>query len=131
MTDKKRTSITVDKDVYQFLSQAEINQSGLINELVKEYRTNKDRQVAALELRYKHLKEEQEEHEEKAAKKAEQAQEVKDLLDDAKQAETKGIERARDALQGIDDSELTTDNPAVKNWAGKLGIDEATLLNEL
>jgi len=131
MSDKKRTSITVDPDVYEYLSQSEVNQSGLINELVKEYKDGRDRQVAALELRYRHLNQEREEHQEKAERKANQAQEVKELLEDARQSEMEGLDEAREVLGDIPDDALTEDNAAVQNWAGKLGLDESTLLERL
>lgn len=131
MSEKKRTSISIDRDVYEFLKQPEVNQSGLINDLVKQYRDNNDRQVAALRLRYRHLIDEAEEAEERAEKKYDQAEEIKQLLDEAEEAENDGLARAREALSGIDFDEADSDNPAVENWARKLDMTTQQLLTQL
>lgn len=131
MSDKERTSITVDKDVYEYLSQSEVNQSGLINELVKEYKDNQNRQVAALELRYNHLIDEGEDLQDRAEAKFEKAAEVKELLEDAKDKEPEQLQEAIDALGSISEEQLEPDNPAVQNWAAKLNMDEDTLLDKV
>lgn len=131
MSDKKRTSISIDTDVYEFLKQPEVNQSGLINDLVKQYRDNNDRQVAALRLRYEHLVDEAEEAEERAEKKREQAEEIKQLLHDAEESESNGLSKARDALSGLEFEEADPDNPAVENWARKLDMTPQQLLKQL
>jgi hypothetical protein len=131
MTNKKRTSITVDPAVYEFLKQPDVNQSGLINELVKEYKDNERRQVAALKLRREHLLQEAEEAAETAEQKREQAAEVEALLDDARAAESEQLQEAREALAGINDRDLTPDNPAVENWADKLEMTPEELVDTL
>jgi len=131
MTDKERTSISVDKDVYEYLQQSSINQSGLINDLVRNYKDNEELQVAALELRYQHLIDEAEEHEERADRKREKAAEVKELLEEAKASGVDGIEDARDGLAGVPEGKLTPGNPAVQNWADKLGVTPTALLEQL
>jgi len=131
MTEKKRTSITVDPAVYEFLKQPDVNQSGLINELVKEYKDNEKRQVAALKLRRDHLLQEATEAEETAEQKREQAAEVEALLEDARNAESDKLQQAREALSGIDDRDLSPENPAVQNWADKLDLSPEELLKQL
>jgi hypothetical protein len=131
MSDKKRTSISIDADVYQFLQQSEVSQSGLINELVREYKDNDKKQVAALELRHEHLIEEAETLEERAERKRQQAEEVMMLLQEKRQEEHEMLEDARDGLSGIDDHRLTEDNPAVENWAGKMDMTPKELLEQL
>lgn len=128
MTDKKRTSVSLDPEVYQFLSQSEINQSGLINDLVKEYKDNEKRQVAALKLRYKHLVQEAEEAEDKAEKKREQAEEVRELLDDAESQETSEIKDVAEKLESVPKK---PENPAVKHQANKHNMTPEELLERI
>lgn len=128
MSDKKRTSITVDPDVYEFLSQSEVNQSGLINDLVREYKDNEKRQVAALRLRYQHLKREAEEARETAERKEEQAQDVKELLDEAESKETDKIQDVAEKLESVPKQ---PENPAVQHQAEKLGLTPEELLERI
>lgn len=128
---KKRTSISVDPDVYQFLQQPEINQSQLIQELVREYRENEKRQVAALELRLRQLEEDAENLEQRAQNKRQQAKEVAALLDDAQEAENEQLQEAREALSGINLQRVSPDNPAIENWASKLDMEPTALIDRL
>jgi len=131
MSDKKRTSITIDEEVYEYLKQSEINQSGLINELVKEYKRNDKRRVAALETRYQELIGDAEEAAARAERKYAEAEEVQELLEEARKGNVNGIEAATDALSEIPDERLTQENPAVQNWADKLGITATQLVQQL
>jgi post-segregation antitoxin (ccd killing protein) len=131
MSDKKRTSITIDEEVYEYLKQSEINQSGLINELVKEYKRNDKRRVAALETRYQELIGDAEEAAARAERKYAEAEEVQELLEEARKGNVNGIEAATDALSEIPDERLTPENPAVQNWADKLGITATQLVQQL
>lgn len=131
MSDKKRTSITIDEEVYEYLKQSEINQSGLINELVKEYKRNDKRRVAALETRYQELIGDAEEAAARAERKYAEAEEVQELLEEARKGKVNGIEAATDALSEIPDERLTPENPAVQNWADKLGITATQLVQQL
>lgn len=128
---KERTSISVDPDVYQFLQQPEINQSQLIQELVREYRENEERQVAALKLRLRQLKEDAESLEQRAKNKRQQAEEVAALLDDAKEAESEQLQEAREAMSGLNLEEINSDNPAIENWANKLDMEPTSLIDRL
>jgi len=128
MSDKKRTSITIDQEVYEFLQQGQINQSGLINELVQRYRESKDRDVAALEQQRERLIEEAEELEERAETKRQHAANLEELIAEAKEHKQTDVDRAREALEHTDKE---PDNPAIKRWAEKLGMTPEKLINVL
>lgn len=128
MTDKKRTSISIDRDVFQFLKQSEINQSGLINELVKEYRDSDNRQLAALELRYEHMMAEAEDLQERADRKYEEAAEVKQLIEDAEDTRSQELEKAAEVVGNIQPRKRSPDNEAVKRWAEKVSMKPSELL---
>lgn len=128
MSDKKRTSISIDTDVYQFLKQSEINQSGLINELVKEYRDSDNRQLAALELRYEHMMAEAEDLQERADRKFEEAAEVKQLIEAAEATRSDELTEAVEVVSNIQPRKRSVDNPAVQRWAEKVSMEPSELL---
>lgn len=128
MSDKKRTSISIDTDVYQFLKQSEINQSGLINELVKEYRDSDNRQLAALELRYEHMIAEAEDLQERADRKFEEAAEVKQLIEAAEATRSDELTEAVEVVSNIQPRKRSVDNPAVQRWAEKVSMEPSELL---
>jgi len=131
MSDKKRTSITLDKDVFRYLKQSELNQSGLINELVKEYRDGQDQQTAALELRYEHMIDEAEELEERANEKRRQAKEIKKLLDEAKQTQREELQEAIEGVRNIRKHARSPNNDAVEKWANHADMEPEELLQHV
>jgi acetyl-CoA carboxylase alpha subunit len=131
MSDKKRTSITLDKDVFQYLKQSKLNQSGLINDLVKEYRDGQDQQTAALELRYEHMIDEAEQLEERANEKRRKAEEIKKLLDEAKQTQREELQEAVEGVRNIRKHKRSPNNKAVEKWADHAGMDAEELLQHV
>jgi len=129
MSDKKRTSISIDEDVYRFLKQSDINQSGLINELVKQYRDSDDRQIAALELRYEQTIADAEELQDRAERKFSEAEEIKALLDEARSEQSDELQQALDALEGKPPSVLTPDSKPVVYWSDQLDMDPSELVD--
>jgi hypothetical protein len=128
MAEKKRTSITLDKDVFRFLKQSKLNQSGLINDLVKEYRDGQDQQTAALELRYEHMIDEAEQLEERANEKRRKAEEIKKLLDEAKQTQREELQEAIEGVRNIRKHKRSPDNTAVEKWAEHADMEPEELL---
>lgn len=131
MSDKKRTSITLDKDVFRYLKQSELNQSGLINELVKEYRDGQDQQTAALELRYEHMINEADELEERANEKRRQAEEIKKLIDEAKETQRVELQQAVEGVRNIRKHKRSPDNDAVQKWAKHADMEPEELLQHV
>lgn len=129
MSDKKRTSISLDKDVYRYLKQADINQSGLINELVKQYRENEDQQTAALQIQYQQKMEDGEELQERAERKFKQAEEIKELLEEHQNQRSEELEQAIDVLGDKPPSVLVEDSQPVQYWSNELDMEPSELLN--
>jgi predicted nucleic acid-binding Zn-ribbon protein len=128
---KKRTTISVDADVYEYLQQSEVNASGLIQELVREYETQNKRRVAGLELRLKHLENEIEATEAKLERKREEAEEVQELLKDARQTEKTKVEEVYEECRGIDYQSIDATNLAIQNHADNIGMEPEILLKQL
>ena len=131
MAEKKRTSITLDKDVFRFLKQSKLNQSGLINDLVKEYRDGQDQQTAALELRYEHMIDEAEQLEERAKEKRRKAEEIKKLLDEAKQTQREELQEAIEGVRNIRKHKRSPNNAAVEKWADHADMEPEELLQHV
>jgi len=131
MAEKKRTSITLDKDVFRYLKQSKLNQSGLINDLVKEYRDGQDQQTAALELRYEHMIDEAEQLEERANEKRRKAEEIKKLLDEAEQTQREELKEAIEGVRNIRKHKRSPDNTAVEKWAKHADMEPEELLQHV
>ena len=126
MNDKKRTSISIDADVYRFLKQSDVNQSGLINELVKQYRDSDDRQVAALELRHEQTLADAKELQERAERKFDEADQIKELLDEAQTAQNDTLTQAVEALSNA--GRLTPDKKVVQYWSDETEMEPSELI---
>jgi len=129
MSEKKRTSISLDKDVYRYLKQADINQSGLINELVKQYRESEDQQTAALQLQYEQRIEDAKELEKRSERKYEQADELKELIDERQDQQSEQLEQAVNALADKPPSVLVEDSQPVQYWSDELDMEPSELLD--
>jgi len=129
MSDKKRTSISLDKDVYRFLKQADINQSGLINELVKEYRESENQQTAALQIQYEQKMEDGRQLQEQAERKFKQAEEIKELIEEHETQRSEELEQAVEVLSDKPPSVLVEDSQPVQYWSSEVDMEPSELIN--
>lgn len=126
--EKKVKSFTVDRGNAEFLTEQD-NASALVNDLVEKYRTDGNRELAALELRREQKRRELEQAREEVARLENDLEEIDALIDDADAEEASKIEDASESLPPS--RRLDHDNPAVENWARKLGMPVSTFLEEL
>jgi len=127
MSDKKRKSLTLDEENYECLQQ-EDNASAVVNDLVSNYRRTGDRGTAGLELRLKHVEDQLHSAQERVEMFENQAKDIKRLIKERKREEDTELRQAREALEHVPQE---ADNPAVENWAEKLGMTPAELLDLL
>jgi len=127
MTDKKRKSITFDPDNYDFLSNHD-NASALVRDLVEKYRTDGNREKAALKLRREQKARELESAREEVERLESDLEEIDRLIHDVEQADETNLDEAAERLRG---TELSRDNEAIKTWSGKLGLTPTELIDEL
>jgi chromosome segregation ATPase len=124
---KATKSFTLDPEIKEFADGLD-NASAVVNDLLKSYKqSGGGRELAALELRLKHKQNELERTQEKEEALRNELQEIKILIDDVS-AEKPTIEDAGTSLEG---TPLTEDNPAVENWAQKLGMTTGELIEAL
>jgi len=127
MSDKKRKSITFDPDNYEYLSNHD-NASALVRDLVEQYRTDGNRQKAALKLRQEQKQRELELAQEEVNRLENDLEEITRLLQEVKEFESNQWDEAVDALKN---TPKDPDNPAVENWADKLGMTPTALIEQL
>lgn len=75
---KTRISATIDPENAEFLEQSHINASGLINELLTQYRTGGGSEDIIREYRIQQLESEAEDHRNQAERKLEQAKRLRE-----------------------------------------------------
>jgi chromosome segregation ATPase len=127
MSDKKRKAVTLDPENHEYLQQQD-NASAVVNDLVAQLRQGGDRQTAAIELQIEQKERELEEAEGKVDRLTRELTELRQLRATCEREEDARLEQADAALEG---AELEPTNPAVENWAGKLGMTPGELVDEL
>jgi len=129
--EKKRTSVSLPRETYEWLSDAPVENSALIAELLDEYRQSRTERVAGLEMQLKHAKTERDDLKQQYEHAEERVADLEERLSEARVDETAVIDDERESLDTLPDRQLTADNPAVKNWAEKAGLSPEELLARL
>ena len=130
MSDKKRRTVTLSREADRVLQQ-EDNVSAVVTDLVEQYAKTGDRGSAGLELQREHKLNELEEAKDTVERLETEIEELTMLIEERKSQESSEWEEAKDALSGIDERRLTTDNPAVQNWSEKLGVAPTELIERI
>jgi len=127
MSDKKRRSVTLDPENYEYLQQLD-NGSAVINRVVSQLRKGGDEQTAAIDLQIRQKKRELSNAEDEVARIETELTELTQLRDELQNRDSVELVQAREALEGTPKEET---NPAVQHWADKLGMTEQELLDAL
>lgn len=128
MTNKETRTVTVDPEVDDYLAQKEVNASGLVNDLVSEYMHGSKADVAALDLQIQHKENRIDELDTQLQRVENEKEELQQLRNEIKEEQLTRWEEAAMALEG---TPKEVGNPAVENWASKLGVPEETLLEKI
>lgn len=116
---KKRTSVSVDEDVYRYLQRDDVNASGLVNQLVRNYMIGPDDGLMMLRLREEQLRSEREELQDRLENRSQELQRIEERIG-AVTADREEI--LNDAEDTFTPSMLDPENPAVEIWADRLGV---------
>ena len=127
MSNNNIKSIRFDESNYDYLSDHD-NASALIRDLVEKYRTDGNREKAALKLRREQKARELESAREEVERLESDLEEIDRLIHDVEQADETNLDEAAERLRG---TELSRDNEAIKTWSGKLGLTPTELIDEL
>jgi chromosome segregation ATPase len=90
-----------------------------------------ERRIDEQKARITQLEQERNERDRELAEAKDTLQRLQSQLDAHEEQETQKWDEARDAFENFDDEKLTPDNPAVENWAEKLGVTPSELLDEV
>lgn len=103
--------------------------------LSREFQTGKtaavERRIEEKHSRLNQLQQERNEREREIAEVKDELERLETTLQRAKDKQTDELGEAVEAVSKIPDSRLTEDNPAVENWASKVGVTPAELIAEV
>jgi DNA repair exonuclease SbcCD ATPase subunit len=129
---KTRKTITVDAELARLVdNRDEFNLSGFVNRCLEQHfggQIAATPEKAALKAELEELEEELADLDQKRQRLRDERQDIEQRLDEQAEQEPELLDQARTKLQG---TPRDPDNPAVQNWAGKLGIPADQLINEL
>jgi SMC interacting uncharacterized protein involved in chromosome segregation len=124
---KERRTVSLEPSNNHFLSEHP-NASDLIDELVSRYRQGGREDTVGIELRLQHKRNELEEKRQEVKRLEKEVSELEHLKREVTASESAQLREARAAL---DEHQLEPQNPAVQNWAEKLGIAPEQLIAKL
>ncbi len=120
---KERRTVSIEKEVDEYLASEGVNASELVNKLVKNHASAGGDKRAMLELREEQLLSDINSLEQRLGSKREELERVQTQLDKHQSERENIINQASEAL-GVDD--LDQKNRKVEYWAGEvdLPVDE-------
>ena len=129
---KKRKNISIDDNLAKIVEERdEFNLSGFVNRCLEEHfsaTSATNPQEAVLRAELDEIESELSELNSKKEQMRERRNQIEEKLDNVEGQEPEMIAQARDNLRG---TPRDADNPAVQNWASKLGITSEQLVGEL
>jgi seryl-tRNA synthetase len=127
MSDKKTRTVSLDPENDEWLSEKD-NASATVNDLVTQLREGGDKATAVLDLQIQQKRREITEAENRVERLNASLDELLTLRETMDEQE---VARLNDAREALSDTELSATNPAVKNWASKLGLKPVELIEQL
>lgn len=127
MSDKERKSFSLDPKNKQWLDEKD-NASAVVDRMIEHARKTGDVATAGIDVQIQQKQRELENAKSRVENLRQDLEELSRLREQLMVEETAGIEKARDALEGADRDPA---NPAIKNWADKLGITPQDLIERL
>jgi septal ring factor EnvC (AmiA/AmiB activator) len=129
---KTRKTITIDSELAEIVDRRdEFNLSGFVNVCLEQHFSADGAtspQATALKAKLEQIEEELEDAERKRERLRSRRQEIEAELEDVEDDEPELLEQARDKLAN---TPKDPDNPAIQNWASKLGMPSEELVEEL
>jgi len=124
---KETRTVTLAPENDEYLAQRD-NASAVVDDLVEQLRQGGDKQSAAIDLRIDQKERELEDAERDVDRLQRELRELRQLRASFEQQEDAELRQAREKLEGVPRDPT---NPAIQRWAGKLGMTEQELLNQL
>jgi len=130
---KKRTSLSLDPEVADYLQQDRVNASGLVNNLVKQYMEGAD-QKAMQELRKRQLREEYESLVDRARRKYERYEQLDETIPSEEEERQSRLEEAAKRVATTETNTFGTtiaDGDQLKQVARNYNVDPDELRKEV
>jgi len=124
---KERISATVDPENAEFLNQAHINTSGLINKLLTQYRTGGASEDIIREFRLQQLQNEAEEAEARAERKHEEMERLKEVAAESDRVDDGHREALLEKVRKVPKD---ADHPLIQDTANELDADPEDIIAE-
>lgn len=129
MSEKVRISVTIDAENKRWIDNNHQKRSTFINELVTAARRNGCQNEAVVrQYRIQQLQSDKQRRKAELESIQEELEQLRSLEQEKEAKQEELIEEAREQLYG---ARLEPDNPAVQNWAEKIGITPQELIEEL
>jgi len=125
---KERRTVTLEKEVDDYLAQPHVNASGLVNDLVTRHMNGDDTDGAIREFRIHQLEEEAKEYNQRAERKQKEAERLKRAEQERQEEKESDIEKA---VKMLKDAPRDPENPAVKSQARQVGVTPEELIEKL
>lgn len=125
---KERRTVTLDEEVDEYLGSEGVNASELVNRLVKSHLSSGGGKRAMLELRAEQLESELSELNGRVDTKESELAQVRGRLGDVRDERQDVVDEAREKLSN---TPLKPENPAVRRWAEKAGMDVEAFIREI
>jgi len=127
MSEKKRRSVTLSPENDAYLRQQN-NASAVIDDLVTQLREGGDKATAVLDMQIQQKRTELTEAENRVERLEQGLDDLIELRNEMQAKDSAELQEARAALSGVPDD---PNNPAIKNWASKLGLSPEGLIERL
>lgn len=124
---KQTRTVSLDDENDEWLDDQD-NASAIVNELVGQARRNGGTQMAAIDLQVSQKERELDHRQSDVDRIKRELEELRELKAQLRREEETSLDRAEDALEGV---AVEPGNPAVENWADKLGMPSQELVEEL
>lgn len=129
MSDKVSTSVTLEPENREYLDREVNNRSAFINDLIEAHRKGKSEMEEAIARhRKQQLKSELRSVESREEQITNELEHINQKIASEEERKERLWKEAIDALEGVP---MEPDNPAVQNWAGKLDMTPAELIEEI
>lgn len=127
MSDKKPKSFTLDEENAELCDDLD-NASAVVNDLLEQYRKGADKETVAIDLQIQQKERELRNAKRDVERLESDLQELKQLKAQIGVQEDAELQEARRELA---DTPRDPSNPAIKNWASKLGMTAQELVDRL
>lgn len=127
MSDKETRTVSLSPDNNDYLKNKD-NASAVVDDLITQLREGGDRQTAVVDMQIEQQRREITEAENRVERLEQGLDELLSLRQELQNEESAELQEARQALEN---TPKEPDNPAIQEWAKRLGMAPEELLQQL